>query len=449
MTTWSTFLLKLSVFSNFYAGIKSVELDFGIFEHFVANAEIFTLEQEIVQQLQVTRSALAASAKAYRSPNSSRDSLLLDLSHQKSLHFSHHHEIVAADLYVKSPSKDPLDILKGALNAVLLLANTYELSPKHLMRGDVLSSRHGTGEGRESLQADDALMLAYLARDNKMYNSAVDFVREANKLFANYSPPEMQRYSLDNHLQQELVTAKNEMVALHNKYLTQRQHHIGADHYTHPYVVDGTTLCKKAKQPKFVRNHAWKTLKGPRDNMISQVKFQRICNHQLIGEEVKAERRFHKCRFIHHSDPYVKLGPFKVEILLDKPMRTIFHDILTEDEMNFLVDYSKPKLSNVRQVSAPLKHIKKADLRSGKKGGTVNKSNQVWVAGKNYTEPEEYTLTSSVPPQYKMADMAGDYRDHTVQFPQLVALSTKIELATNFVVNSRFAASAYQVTNYG
>ena len=73
-----------------------------------------------------------------------------------------------------------------------------------------------------------------------------------------------------------------------------------------------------------------------------------ICGKKATGDMVLKEKPFHRCTYLHHSDPYLKLGPFKIEMFMSSPLRLIFHDILSEREMDFLIEYSTPRLSNAR-----------------------------------------------------------------------------------------------------
>ena len=73
-----------------------------------------------------------------------------------------------------------------------------------------------------------------------------------------------------------------------------------------------------------------------------------ICGKKATGDMVQKERPFHRCTYLHHSNPYLKLGPFKIEKFMSSPLRLIFHDILSEREMDFLIEYSTPRLSNAR-----------------------------------------------------------------------------------------------------
>ena len=80
---------------------------------------------------------------------------------------------------------------------------------------------------------------------------------------------------------------------------------------------------------------------------------------------------------MHHGNPYIRLGPFKMEVLMTDPLRSVFHDILTEEEMAYFVSYATPRLSNTRLVPVSNLSASKQDLKSGKRGRTVAKTNQV------------------------------------------------------------------------
>lgn len=157
-------LLAYLIFILSISGIESVKFDFGIFENFVANAEIFTLERDIVHQLELTRKMLTKNADAIRSFNnkiSGQKQLARDLTYQKSIQFNDKSSvIISVDLFNKSMTKDAEDIMSRASEGILLLQNTYTLKTDQLMRGVIRSHRDDVNpippikmEGRESLQA--------------------------------------------------------------------------------------------------------------------------------------------------------------------------------------------------------------------------------------------------------------------------------------------------------
>ena len=56
----------------------------------------------------------------------------------------------------------------------------------------------------------------------------------------------------------------------------------------------------------------------------------------------------HKCVMVHHNNPYTKLGPFKTEYVHHNPFFLLIHDLLTEEDMNYLKVWATPRLSRKR-----------------------------------------------------------------------------------------------------
>ena len=126
---------------------------------------MFTLERNIVHQLELTRQMLTRNANAIRSFNNKisghQKQLARDLTYQKSIQFNEESsEIISVDLFNKSTTKDVEDIVSRASEGILLLQNTYTLKTDQLIRGVIRSHRDDVNpippikmEGRESLGA--------------------------------------------------------------------------------------------------------------------------------------------------------------------------------------------------------------------------------------------------------------------------------------------------------
>ena len=54
---------------------------------------------------------------------------------------------------------------------------------------------------------------------------------------------------------------------------------------------------------------------------------------------------------VHHKNPYTKLGPFKIAYVHHNPCFLIIHDLLTEEDMDYLKDWATPRLSRKRYIS--------------------------------------------------------------------------------------------------
>ena len=74
----------------------------------------------------------------------------------------------------------------------------------------------------------------------------------------------------------------------------------------------------------------------------------RVKNHHLLTREESSglvETENHKCTLVHHGNPYTKLGPFKIERVYNSPTFIIIHELLTEEDMSYLVSWARPRLS--------------------------------------------------------------------------------------------------------
>jgi hypothetical protein len=137
------------------------------------------------------------------------------------------------------------------------------------------------------------------------------------------------------------------------------------------------------------------------------------------------------CRFLHHGNPYLKLGPFKEEKLSTLPYAVKFQDILSEKEMSFLKDTAAPQLSRKKNYDldnskVKFKHQKK-NLRK-----VVHKTVQAWLN------------------EVDWPDQFGEYyvgeKYFRMNYPILWKLGRKIELATQLKTQTHFSSTSMQVS---
>ena len=193
--------------------------------------------------------------------------------------------------------------------------------------------------------------------------------------------------------------------------------------------------------------------------------FQNICNGNIKGKgKPKSnatkgsnnQEREPRCHLVHHSNPFLSIGPFHIEVKFYLPFRTILHDFFTEKEMNWLMDYSKPRLSASREGHIPqsTKDLTKAKLRYKNPrttGYTVAKAVTVWLNDIEYPNRETWTQISKdgQPLEYEITPASKDPYAYVVYHKLLNGISKRIELATSLNVTVRYGASIYQTTNYG
>ena len=136
------------------------------------------------------------------------------------------------------------------------------------------------------------------------------------------------------------------------------------------------------------------------------------------------------------------------------PFRSIIHDFFTNEEMDWLLKYSKPKLSAQRDISLSqsTQMLTNSKLNSGDKnkiGYSVGKAITAWFNDIEYNEPERYQrINKKESPVYEALPLQDPY-SYTLRHHIMLDISKRIELATTFNVTSRHGSSKYQITNYG
>ena len=105
--------------------------------------------------------------------------------------------------------------------------------------------------------------------------------------------------------------------------------------------------------------------------------FFKVCKDgKFIGRYLRV---LHFSRFLHHDNPYLKLGPFKEEQYSAMPYSVIFHDILSDTEINFLIEESRKNLTRTRTFDNTSGAFNKAEINSGTRRRVVHKTVQHWL----------------------------------------------------------------------
>ncbi len=345
---------------------------------------------------------------------------------------------------------------RGALRGILMLKETYRIGARELASGRMeLFSPASFGRERFSsdfrLDAHDLVDLAGTAVMDGWIDDAVELVRIGMEALEESG--ELRDESLPTHLRdhlEQLPAMRGFLPRVQNELLEKRRALVGKDFKILPYAID-ENLERKEEQPEYladVLNRRATLEEIVRDADKKEYRFRSICRRELIGEEVLRQSRTQRCSFLHHHDPYLKLGPFKMEVLLEEPFRMVFHDFLSEEEMLWMVEHSRPKLSTKRGRSANNERARRntpdPDVRR-----IVHKTVQVWLRDKEYAEEARYEELPGREGGYAQLDFEGDPDAGRVTMPVMRGVARKMELATGMRVLSRFASTDFQVTNYG
>ena len=72
---------------------------------------------------------------------------------------------------------------------------------------------------------------------------------------------------------------------------------------------------------------------------LREALFQNVCNGNIKGNGMpmyvnnkirRGKERDPKCHLAHHFDPFLSIGPFKLEVKFYFPLRTIIHEFFTK-----------------------------------------------------------------------------------------------------------------------
>ena len=160
-----------------------------------------------------------------------------------------------------------------------------------------------------------------------------------------------------------------------------------------PYILDAHTLKKAKKQPKFVKSHDFQESKYEFESKgyAREDLMAKICRGEIREDDSYTTNY---CHYLHNFDPYLKIGPFHLEVYTKSPTRVVFHDFLSEKEINHIIKISLPNLSHKRYVSSSNKAGDAYEYESGQRIIDVYKTNQHWFSGK-FKQSKQYTIPIS------------------------------------------------------
>ncbi len=402
--------------------------NFHMFENFVHTKNVYVNETKIVSKLKAVQEILLQRKKLVQDLLESKKLKKLELA-SKSEEIRH----IKSQLEAWQEGFPGQLDFQGALGGLVRLQFAYEFNLKTLTKHGIVKYKDFNGFTRqfnchERLSGSDYVTMGLRASEIYTVGTAMDFLKEGLRLAKIETGP---RKMSDQQIN-SLKTSARRMATLNNGYLTKRKNFLDRDFIIKPFLVT-ETLERKKKQPKFIQNMT-DFPEGLYEGLPFDHYFMEICrNGRKYDQKFKSKEV--NCRFLHHADPYLKLGPFKEEQKSERPYAVVFHDILTETEMDFLIEESTPNLSRGRYENQDVVQVDyKHELKDGKKVKIVHKTVQAWLEELEY--PKDY-----------FTYVGNNYT--AVKYPILMTLSQKIQLATQFKTLGQYSATPIQVTNYG
>ena len=73
----------------------------------------------------------------------------------------------------------------------------------------------------------------------------------------------------------------------------------------------------------------------------------------ILKETEYRKPKSHKSTFVHRTNPFLQLGPFKIQVLSSPPIKLIVHDVFYDNEVVWLKEYALKKFDTIDQVIHP------------------------------------------------------------------------------------------------
>ena len=147
--------------------------------------------------------------------------------------------------------------------------------------------------------------------------------------------------------------------------------------------------------------------------------FNRLCAGEKLMPAEK--EKLMKCQHLHHTDNYLRLGPFKLDIQHDAPFVGVFRNILYDEEMEHLKDFARDKLF-------------RSEVQTKEKTVVTRTSKQAWL--------KDSLINNTLPGQ----PYTRHRRDIHIVDEVAARISDRISLATRLYTLQASGSEPYQVS---
>lgn len=125
----------------------------------------------------------------------------------------------------------------------------------------------------------------------------------------------------------EYAKLKEELSDVNNDLLQEKKAALTADFQVLPYFVN-KKLEPKLNQPDWlIQGNFHHVLYQKNVPALNEKLFRLFCARGQFMNVAKSGSKRAKSVFLHHNDPYLKLGPIQAEIQSFYPYRALFHNV--------------------------------------------------------------------------------------------------------------------------
>uniref|UniRef100_A0A914BYM0 procollagen-proline 4-dioxygenase n=1 Tax=Acrobeloides nanus TaxID=290746 RepID=A0A914BYM0_9BILA len=256
---------------------------------------------------------------------------------------------------VKYPDDEDLD---GAAIGLLRLQDTYHLNTKDLANGVVAGNNVG-----KTLSGQDCFEVGRAAYNAKDYYHTLEWMQEALDRIKIEKPPTKRESDILEYYAYALYQQGNPKRAL---VLTKRLAQIDP---THPRAKGNVEWYESMLSDEHKSDlHDLPPIKNVRDtryDIEEREVYEKLCRGKF-ERDLEMESKVY-CYYKKDRD-FLKLAPFKVEILRFEPLVVIFHEVVSDYEISIVKQLATPRLKRATVQNAKTGELEHANYRISKSG---------------------------------------------------------------------------------
>lgn len=268
-------------------------------------------------------------------------------------------DFIANMTFIKENMKFPTDEdLNGAAVALTRLQDTYQLDTSSLARGELNGVKYSS-----ELSAADCFELGRQSYNNGDYYHTLLWMREADKRLKKDTNETIDRSDILEYLAFSTYKQGNLPLALD---LTNKLLEIFP---THPrakgnkiYYEDELSKTKNEEK----RKGELEDIQSPNSRYTDPQKesYEQLCRGELSPpEEITSQL---KCVYVNHGNPFLYLAPFKVEEVHFNPGIYIFHDVISDAEIETIKRMATPRFRRATVQNSETGALEVAQYRISK-----------------------------------------------------------------------------------
>ena len=260
--------------------------------------------------------------------------------------------------------------LNGAATALSRLQDTYKLKTTDLADGRLNGVEYGP-----SLTAEECFELGKQAYNSGDHDNADDWMKEALRKMddgdASVTKTDVLEYmAFSAYIQanyRRALKITDELLALDPEHPRAAGNR---DYYINALESEGGAILKKGEDLLGDADDAGSFTvleqKAPPDEENNEERslYKRLCRGEnFLSDEYKAKL---SCRYYHGKHPFLKLGPVKEELMHLKPRIVVYHDVVSDSEIETIKSMATPRFKRATVQNYKTGELETASYRISK-----------------------------------------------------------------------------------